>query len=394
VGRLIARKGGLTISMPRVAAATAILAVIVGGLPRILLAAGTLPNELRGFVWSDIVFTYFRGLSGHRLPYVDTPFEYPPLVGALAASLSLVAEGATTYAVLWTAILALAAGICGHMLARAAGRRAVAYWSLTPQLLLLSTINFDVIPTMLLVVAAVTQRAGRELWAAAALATGTAAKLFPLASAPLAISRSRRRAAATGCFLAMLAAFYLPTLSQPFSSASGVVRYAAGIGSNIDSVWGILERALAATGVSSTSLVILAFSMGGLALTYLFHVVPVALRAKDPAVGFALATVVLLFWSRLYSPQYSLWLLPFYALIPLRRSSFVVLTVADIGVFFTIYPLTLVPRSTSDPGSAALLGALAAFVVLRHVALTMAWRDLVRLAREVRGATTESPQSP
>ena len=90
---------------------------------------------------------------------------------------------------------------------------------------------------------------------------------------------------------------------------------------------------------------VLALTTGGLAVTYVVQVFPRGLRAKDPVVSFALATVVLLFWSRLYSPQFSLWLLPFYALVPLPRRDFALLTAADVGVFLTVYPLTLVPRT-------------------------------------------------
>jgi hypothetical protein len=107
-------------------------------------------------------------------------------------------------------------------------------------------------------------------------------------------------------------------------------------------------------------------------------VLPRSRRAHDPVVGFGLATVTLLLWSRLYSPQYSLWLLPFFVLLPLRVRSFVLLTIADVGVFFTIYPLTLV-IDPSDPLRSAFLAALFASVALRVVALILIWRDIARI---------------
>ena len=116
----------------------------------------------------------------------------------------------------------------------------------------------------------------------------------------------------------------------------------------------------------------------GVVATYLLHVLPHARRASDPVLSFGLATTVLLFWSRLYSPQYSLWLLPFFVLLPLSARRFALLTAADIGVFVTVYPLTLVRRSPDDATSIALLGALAAFVTLRQVAIVAVWRALAR----------------
>ena len=381
--------------MRLVAPLAATLVVLAGGVPRILLASGALPDPLRGFVWSDPLFTYLRGLSGHRLPYRDTPFEYPPLLGALSGALSLISDSPTAYVVWWTVVLAAAAGACAYLLARVAGeRRAVGYWSLAPQLLLLSTVNFDVIPTTLLTLAAVAQRSGRELAASGALAAGTAAKLFPLASVPLALARDRGRVAATACFVTVAGVFYLASVFQPYSSASGLAFYATGIGSNLDSVWGLFERALKVAGLPASSLAVLALTTGGLAVTYVVQVFPRGLRAKDPVVSFALATVVLLFWSRLYSPQFSLWLLPFYALVPLPRRDFALLTAADVGVFLTVYPLTLVPRTPDDAASVGLLGALAAFVLLRHVAIVLTWRDLLPLAGSARERSPIPDLSP
>ncbi|HLQ05819.1 MAG TPA: hypothetical protein VK197_09240, partial [Verrucomicrobiae bacterium] len=85
---------GATRSQAVIVAAAAALVLIASGVPRALLASGALPEFLRPVVWSDVLFTFVRGLSGHRLPYVDTPFEYPPLVGILAGALSLVASTA------------------------------------------------------------------------------------------------------------------------------------------------------------------------------------------------------------------------------------------------------------------------------------------------------------
>lgn len=365
---------GLTIGL------VAFVAVLVGAIPRIALAAGALPEMLRPLVWSDALFTYLRGLTGHRLPYVDTPFEYPPLIGAVSGLLSTLTADPAAYVVGWSLTLALCAAVCAVLLARAAGwRRTLLVWAAAPQLVLLGSLNFDIIPATLLTAAALGQRGGRDLLSAGALAAGTAAKLFPLASLPIALRRSRDRRGFVIVTASVLALFYLPTALQPHSSAGGVVYYLAGIRANIDSVWGLLERVLTGLGVPAPSVAIVVLTLSGLAATYVVLVLPRAARATDPAVGFCLATVALLFWTRLYSPQYSLWLLPFFALLDIDLRRFLLLTVADLGVFFTIYPLTLVPWGADDGMVDALLGALVCFVVLRHVALLWLWRAVARL---------------
>jgi hypothetical protein len=361
-----------------VAGVVAATVTFAGGVPRVLLAAGALPDLLRPFVWSDALFVYERGLSAHRLPYVDTPFEYPPLIGVVSGVLSLLSPDPMTFVLTWAFIVAIAAGCCAALLAAASGRRVWPYFVLAPQLLLLGTVNFDLLPAALMTAAVVAQRSGRAVLAMLALALGTAAKLFPAASAPLAALRAPRRVAAFTIFVLTLAALYLPTALQPFSSIGGVGFYAVGIRSNIDSIWGLAERFLTALGATNAGTLVLAVTIAGLAATYLWRVLPRGLRAVDPAVGFCLATIALLFWSRLYSPQYSLWLLPFFALLALPVRAFALLAIADLGVFFTIYPLTLVQRAPDDLVAAALFSAMAAFVVLRHLALWWMWRAVVR----------------
>lgn len=358
------------------------LLVALGGVPRILLAAGALPEVLRPFIWSDALFVYLRGLSGGRLPYVDTPFEYPPLIGLVSGVLSLVSSGPVPFVAAWVAIVAVAAGCAGTLLARASGGGRVWWWVLAPQLVLLGTVNFDFVPTALLVAAIVLARSRRDALAMLALAVGAVAKLFPAASAPILLLRASDRLRAAVIFTVVAALFYLPTALQPHPSAAGIGFYAVGIRSNLDSIWGLAERLLDVVGVSNAGLVVLAITLAGLALTYVGRVLPAALRASDPAIGIGMATVALLLWSRLFSPQYSLWVLPLFVLLGLRRRTYALLAAADVGVFITIYPLTLVPRDATDAVGAALLGALGACVVLRHVALLAMWRELGSRARE------------
>lgn len=84
----------------------------------------------------------------------------------------------------------------------------------------------------------------------------------------------------------------------------------------------------------------------------------------------------MLLWSRLYSPQFSLWVLPFFALLGVGLRRYALLSLADLVVFATAYPLTLIAWGDDDPRAIALLGVLAAGVVLRHLALILVWREL------------------
>lgn len=364
--------------MRLVLAVLAATAVLIGGAPRILLAAGTLPDALRPFTWSDPLFTYLRGLTGHRLPYLETPYEYPPLLGMLAGLLSSLAPDAVWYVGLWTIVLALCAAATAYLIAPfASAKRVAGAWALAPQLVVLGTLNFDLVAVVFLIAAVVSTRTGPSLTASGLLGLGTAAKLFPAAALPAAVVHVRGRGTAVAIFFAVVAALTIPTLLAPSSAVAGVVYYAS-LGSNLDSLWGMLARVLAALGLPAADGIVLVVTLVGLVITY-----AVALRyaRAEPATAFGLAVLAVMLFARRYSPQYSLWILPTLALAPIPGRTVALLAIADTLVFLTVSPLTLVPRSAAGVADIALLGALAAGVVLRQTALVMIWRSLTRSAK-------------
>ena len=343
--------------------AVALMAAAVtatGAIPRILLAAGMLPEALRPFVWSDVLLVYVRGLSGHHLPYVDTPFEYPPLVALVSGIFSRASDSAVVFVTLWSALQALLAATTAWTLAGAATARAAAWrFALAPQLLLLGAANFDLLAVAFLTAALVAARARRETGAASFLALGTLSKLFPIAAAPILLARAARPARVALVGAGIIAIGYVAAALAGRSGATGPLYYLIGIDANFDSPWGLLTRGLGAAGIAQSQEIVISITLIGLAATYLVAVLPLA-RAADPAVPFGLAVVTTLIWSRLYSPQYSLWLLPLFVLLPLGGRLFALLAGGDIIVFFAVYPLTLVHWAPDDARATALLAAVAA----------------------------------
>jgi len=377
---------------PLGAVALAAIIASIGAIPRVLLAADVLPDWLRPFTWTDLLSTWERGISGGRLPYWDTYFEYPPLFGYLAGALSRVSPSAAAYVAAWALVQIVAATAVAAVLVREVGARRALRWALAPQLLLYGSLNVEVLVVAMLVAGVIWERRSRTALASVALALGAATKLFPAAALPIFLVRRWRAGgrplalASASIFALVVAGAYAPSLAAPFSSSESIGRYAAGIEPNFDSLWGLARSALVGIGVPEASRWILIATLGGLAVTYVVGVLPSAGRTPDPAIGVGLAVVALLFWTRLYSPQFSLWILPFFALLPLSTRSLATLTAADIIVFFTVYPLTLARWPSGDTLQAGLASALAAAVVLRHVALVLVWRDLVRLERSGRAA--------
>jgi len=214
-----------------------------------------------------------------------------------------------------------------------------------------------------------------------ALAVGTAVKLFPAAALPIVLARPfarRDRRAVIGgaaAFAAVLGATFAPTIAAPFSGLESLRRYSVGIEPNVDSIWGLGREVARAIGSDPIGLSAPA-TRGGTVATFALAVLPAAARSDRPAAAAGLAVTTVMLWSRLYSPQYTLWLLPFFALAALPWRTFALLTLADVGVFLAIYPLTLLRWGSGDPVHLALTAALSAAVVLRHVGLVLAWREL------------------
>ena len=369
--------------VPAVAAGVIAAASLV---PRVLGVFGVLPPALTLFAWSDI-YAMWRdaGLDGHKLPYVDVGFAYPPVIGYVSGVLSLLTADGAGFVAAWAVIVVLSAALGGYIFARAARpSRALLFWACTPQLLLTAGINFDVIAAVLAGGAAILARRAEYARSLALLAVGTATKFYPAAFAPILIVRSfvrgDRRGAIVGSliFTAALAVLYLPATLAAQSTAPFVAEYAFTKPANPDSIWAIPTVLLQAAGVADPGLIVVAATAVGLVLTYAIGVLPRALRAADPVIGFALALATVLFWARFYSPQYAIWLLPFFVLLPLRTRTFVLFSVADVGTFISISSLTLLLR----PGDALVpvaLALLAAAITLRQIMLVVFWREVADL---------------
>lgn len=358
--------------------------VAAGAVPRLLLAKDALPEVLRQFTWSDVLFTWVRGLSGGRLPYFDTYFEYPPFAGYLSGLFSVLAPSALIYVAVWAAVQAASAALIVVVLVRSgAGRRAWA-WALAPELALLGPVNFDLLAALALVLAVHAERVRAPLRATAWLAVGTLTKLFPAAALPVVLVRGSsgaRRNAVTRTLLfgAIVAIGFAPAAAAPFSSLESLRKYTTGMVANFDSFWGIAASLLKGIGIDPATPLALVTAVG-LAATFLVGVLPAARAARDPAAPVALAIVTVLLWSRVYSPQYSLWVVPFFALVPIRAAPFALLVAADLLVFFTVYPLSLTRHAGDDLLGAALVVALAVGVALRHVGLVWWWIEMRRAA--------------
>jgi hypothetical protein len=355
----------------------AFITIIVSGIGHLALQFFPRPWSVYGHI--DIAqLLHDTPIFTTHWPYWTFPFEYHPVVGWGSALLSYITGDLIVVVVLWLAVVALAARATAVLLARrVGGRRAVVFWSLAPQLLLFGGQNFDALATLTLVYAAAALRVDRPIRAGVSIAVGAATKLFPLVAAPpylVALWQKGSRRAALLFGGATLVAFALidgPAIIAPFSLLSyGVTPYGVSTW-NVDSIWLPVAMLLDLfVRADETAPLIAWLSLAGLVTTYLWLVVRPALRpGADPERLAWIAVVVLLFWTRLRSPQYAIWLLPVFALYVPDVRLLLFMFVGDLVTFLAIFALRGETRDVLGAEAVPFYLVIVAGVLIRQIAV-------------------------
>ena len=295
--------------------------------------------------YSDIVHLYRRdGLVDHPAPYFDYSLEYPVLTGAFVWVVGFVRWSAGLYFVASSAILAALAVATVRMLERfpsvnpwlLAAAPAVAFWGVQ---------NWDFLGIALLVAALLLHERGRNAAGAAVLALAVWAKFFPIVALPvvlaLRIAQGRFRAAA---IVALVFAGVTVLLNAPVAIEvkDGAIQLRDGW------TWFFVyshERFAEATIWNSLDLTVgeanrwSAVTLG-LGLTVLLGLtVRGVRRGQDLVLLPAVAGALLLLFAtgKVYSVQYSLWVLLALALAGLPLRAMVAVAIVDILFFVTLW---------------------------------------------------------
>ncbi|AHI02113.1 glycosyltransferase family 87 protein [Kutzneria albida] len=329
-------------------------------------------RRYRDVCYSDIQQLWLgREIDKHVFPYVSGSLdaeghllggsvEYPVLTGMLiwAGAYFASTDGQFLF---WSALLLAPFGLAvGWLLGRMARWRAL-MWALSPPLVLYAFHNWD-LPAVACTVAALyfALWRGRPLVAAALLGFGFAFKIYPIIFvAPLALyvlAASPSRRDLLGAVRVVLTAGLTAVLvNLPFVLA-GPEGWAASfqfqqqrpvdITANSLWFWGFRPYSdpsshgfQAAVNAWSPLLVVLSFAVA-LAVGWWRYrregVYPLLPVCASMLCGFLLL-------YRVFSPQYTLWLLPFFALVPVRWGWFVGFLVTDlamgIGIFRWYYSI-------------------------------------------------------
>jgi uncharacterized membrane protein len=302
------------------------------------------------FCYSDIVpLLSTEQLAGGRLPFLqpcvetaDNCDEYPVLTMYFMRVAAWV--GGTTTSGFFTAnailllICAAATVACLYVL----GTKAL-WFALAPTLLIYAFMNWDLFAVALATAALVAFARRHEGAAGVLLGLGAAAKFYPaLLLLPLIAQRVQDREPDSAIRLGWTTAGTWLLVNVPFAIASPsgwwtFFRFNAIRPADWDSLWYIgcthVQAAAVCGHTSRINVLSLALFLVSFGLVWAWK------RRRDP--GFARWSlafpmlVLFLLTNKVYSPQYGLWLLPFFALSSLDVRAFVAFEVADVAVFVT-----------------------------------------------------------
>lgn len=260
------------------------------------------------FAYSDIIALHDdRGGGRHRLPYLEDRIEYPVLLGIHMYWPSLLAPNRLGYFLL--SYLALSACALGTLwlLCGIEGTRPWAF-AATPALTLYAGLNWDLFAIFPMMLGIRWWLSQRRLAGAAALAVGACTKVFPgLALGALLVREAPRRAVLPAALALALAAL----VNAPFailarSNWRWFFEYNSGRDNEptIYTLFGAGKRdAIALAG-------------GLLAASVLVCLFVFAISRRNLRIRAAIAAVALVFFffTRVWSPQYWLWILAVLAL--------------------------------------------------------------------------------
>jgi uncharacterized membrane protein len=351
------------------------LATVVG-VCAIVLVLGATGKACRGF-WgdplsfvchSDIRALYpLRGMDRDLFPYlhgelivrtvpgpperswlrpVDGAVEYPVLTGILMWAPSLVSDGPDTYLLASIVLLAPFGLATAWFLGRMTGRRALR-WSASPILVLYAFHNWDLAVVAASIAGIWCWWRGRPVAAAACFGIGGALKLYPLVFlAPLVLERihggDRRGAVRVGAAgVATTALLNLPILLLDPSGWAVAYRFQGLRQPNDDSMWGVLAESFRLDQDTVT-----AWSTVAVALVLLAVAWQTVRRARHdgvypflPACAALLAGFLLV--GKVHSPQFALWLLPFFVLVHIRLGWYVLFVAGNLVMYASIFGVSV-----------------------------------------------------
>jgi uncharacterized membrane protein len=311
-------------------------------------------RQYRRLCYTDVLPLFgTEKLSGNRLPYLDDCMpqggaacdEYPVLTMYFMRIAAWASKGYGGFFYANAFLLGVCALLTSFLLYRTVGERTL-YFALAPTLVVLGLVNWDLLAVALAAGGTFAYLKGRDRGSGILLGLGAAAKLYPaLLVIPFAAGRLRERRTTEAARLVVWSVVSYAAVNLPFAIL-GTKGWWTFFKNNLhrpvdfDSMWFVACDRLHAGGGSScawsprlVNVLSISVLVAGVAVVWGWRAV------RDPGfprwmLGFPVIALFLLA-NKVYSPQYSLWLLPWFALALPNLWLFAAFEVADVAVFVT-----------------------------------------------------------
>jgi uncharacterized membrane protein len=301
--------------------------------------------------YNDIQPLYgIRGIHVDQFPYVagslenqellNGAIEYPVLTGVFMWLGGLLVDDTNSYLRITAVLLAPFALITAYLLAQMTGRRAL-MWAAAPALVLYAFHNWDVLAVAAAVIGIWLWWRDRDVGAAVMFGVGGALKMFPaFLLAPLCLYVARKRGWAQAFWVGLAGVATLVAINLPFALGNldgwwATYEFHSLRLGNFDSIWNLGFPTLTPEALNLVT--------GG--LTAIGFVVALAIgwwRSRGDGtypflqVSAALVATFMLF-GKVHSPQYTLWILPFFALTSVSIGWWIAYSVVDLAVYIGVF---------------------------------------------------------
>lgn len=287
--------------------------------------------------YTDLVALYLQqNLVSHPIPYVQTKLEYPVLVG-YSQYLASLAPGPRGYFLAAGTGLAIAGLGSLWMLHRISPSARLWVLAATPPIALYASLNWDLLAILFVLLALHLFQVRRDGWSGLALSLGVWTKLFPAVFLLWMVSKRagerdwRGVALLVGVFGATSAALNLPVLLASREGWLYFFEFQGARPPDGGSLWAHTARlGWSVPSINQGSLLLSAASV--------LAVLVGALRGGRTVGEYGLgAVVVVILSSKITSPQYDLWVMPFLAMVSAPLWLVALFSAVDLAYFWTSF---------------------------------------------------------
>jgi hypothetical protein len=286
-------------------------------------------------------FIFWR-LGWHSFPYLDRGVEYPVVVGYLSWILASL-TGSTARFFLANGVIDVFLAVAMTCMLRERGGRRIWRWIAAPALVLFAFHNWDLLALVPTIIGLYAFARRDDRLAGASLAFGASTKVLPGAClVPLAVQRWCQGDRRGAMRMLAWAAGVLVVLNGPMLVLDGHGWwYPARFQGDRSATWGTLWFWLFRLPPHFVDVYAVGPANVLAALALLAAVVGISVlavrRNLDPiAIGAATIGAFLLA-NKVYSPNYDIWLVPFFVLLPLTRRHWLAYCVGSTGVYLLVY---------------------------------------------------------